>query len=169
MQLTDTVLQMTLTLTKLNQAGFLLVDHFIWVGKTGLRPLNTKYWAKVSSRFWIVTIVLNLLRNFYDILTIITTNIQPGQPKPKDKENSETQMISEAKNQSSSIDVMRLADPQFRPVIVDTIKNGTDVFLPLSSLGYINISPGTQGLLGVVSSLMGILTIWEPQLKLVPS
>lgn len=54
-------------------------------------------------------------------------------------------------------------------VIVDTIKNVCDVFIPLSSLGYSKLSPKYQGILGVISSIAGLFEILYPTAKLLPA
>lgn len=54
-------------------------------------------------------------------------------------------------------------------VIVDTIKNVCDVFIPLSSLGYSKLSPKYQGALGVISSMAGLFEILYPAAKLLPA
>lgn len=160
MELQDPVLQLTLTLAKLNQAAFMLADHFIWFGKTGVIKMDSKYWAQVSARFWLVTIVFNLIRNLYDIANII---------RATEKRELEVMSGSESKLISARGHQEQVENGNHKPIIVDTIKNSADLLLPLSSLGYIDISPGIQGILGVISSVMGILTVWYPDLKLVPS
>ncbi|XP_059474034.1 peroxisomal membrane protein 11B [Neocloeon triangulifer] len=52
------------------------------------------------------------------------------------------------------------------PWIVDTVKNSCDFFIPLTALEHIRLGPATIGLLGVVSSLAGLLPMLHPQLKL---
>lgn len=54
-------------------------------------------------------------------------------------------------------------------VMIDTIKNGCDFFIPLAALGYVKLSPGTVGFLGTISSIAGLLVLIEPKNKLSPS
>lgn len=56
-----------------------------------------------------------------------------------------------------------------KALILDLIKNLADLVLPLEALEYVNASPGVQGLLGTVSSAVGVITAWDPLLRLVPS
>ncbi|BES91457.1 Peroxisomal biogenesis factor 11 (PEX11) [Nesidiocoris tenuis] len=53
-----------------------------------------------------------------------------------------------------------------KDIIVDTFKNLFDLMLPMSSLGYVRLSPGTVGLLGAFSSILGILPLIRPLFKL---
>lgn len=54
-------------------------------------------------------------------------------------------------------------------IFVDTIKNVCDLFIPLTALGHTRLSPRTIGLLGIISSVAGIIAIVQPIAKLVPS
>lgn len=55
-------------------------------------------------------------------------------------------------------------------VVLDTLKNACDFFIPFTALGYTKLTPRTIGLLGVVSSVAGLIAILQPTTaKLVPS
>ena len=58
------------------QAGYLLLDHYIWLGKTGIVDANTKLLARRAAAFWLVTICFNITRNFYDLLNIIEAEMR---------------------------------------------------------------------------------------------
>lgn len=51
-------------------------------------------------------------------------------------------------------------------VMVDLVKNSADLFIPVSRLDILYIPSGIVGLLGVVSSLAGIMAEFNEQLKL---
>lgn len=54
------------------------------------------------------------------------------------------------------------------PLLLDLVKNACDLFIPLDKLGLYRTSPGFVGLCGLTSSLLSILTILHPWLKLKP-
>lgn len=54
-------------------------------------------------------------------------------------------------------------------VIVDTIKNLCDVFIPLTALGYTKLNPKHQGILGVISSIVGLFELLHPAAKIFPA
>ena len=153
--LQDSLLRLTLTLSKLNQACYLFVDHLIWAGKVGLVETNTKKWARVSARFWLVTIICNLVRNVYDICRLM--NIYTLRKKKKDEEKD---------RRPSSVGTCLSEN---KPIVADVIKNVSDLMLPLSSLGYIKTSVGFQGVMGILGSLVGVLVVWNPSLKQSPA
>ena len=48
------------------------------------------------------------------------------------------------------------------PLIMDTLKNLADFWLPMSALGHINLSPVLVGILGVISSITSALPLIDP-------
>ena len=46
-----------------------------------------------------------------------------------------------------------------RALLLDTLKNAADIWLPLRSLDHVNLSPFFVGLLGVISSILSALPI----------
>ncbi len=165
MQLDDVILKLTLTLSKVNQAAYLAVDHLIWAGKIGLADTNTKKWAKVSARFWLVTLTFNLIRNVYDIYLISLKYLALQRRRAKQSINGSTSYGPKEREHS----VVKRCLTENKPVVVDVVKNLADLTLPLSSLGYLNTSAGFQGIMGVISSFLAVMVVWDPLLKLTPS
>ena len=54
------------------------------------------------------------------------------------------------------------------PLLLDVVKNACDLFIPLDKLGLYKTNPGFVGLCGLTSSILSILTILHPWLKLKP-
>lgn len=54
------------------------------------------------------------------------------------------------------------------PLLLDVIKNSCDLFIPLDKLGLWHCGPGIVGLCGLVSSVLSILTLIYPWLRLKP-
>ena len=165
-QLDNVILKLTLTLGKINQAAYLAVDHLIWAGKIGLADTDTKKWAKVSARFWLVTLMFNLLRNAYDIYLIVLKYLSLQRRRAKQSMNGNTNYGPREREGDS---LVKKCLTENKPVVVDVIKNVADVTLPLSSLGYVNTTAGFQGTMGIISSIMGIIVVWDPLLKFTPA
>lgn len=53
-------------------------------------------------------------------------------------------------------------------VALDTVKNVCDLFIPLDKLGIYQTNAGVVGFCGLVSSLLGILSVLRPSLKIKP-
>lgn len=101
---------------------------------------------------------MNLVRDFYEISLILKSK----NVLPRNGVHSFGDVLSLI---SKSLTLLQNSNS----VMIDTIKNGCDIFIPLAALGYVKLSPGTVGLLGVISSLAGILVMIEPKNKLYPS
>uniref|UniRef100_A0A0B7BS85 Peroxisomal membrane protein 11B n=1 Tax=Arion vulgaris TaxID=1028688 RepID=A0A0B7BS85_9EUPU len=169
--LTDAVLRWSITLSKLNQSVYLLFDHVIWAGRVGLATIDKDKWANLSSRFWIATIILNLVRDLYEIIQIFVQEL-----KLKAVKSSRSQYkngVSEHKQITkpflTSTQVIMKCIVENQPVFLDLVRNLCDLVLPLEALGHIKASPGVQGLAGTVSSIIGIASSWNPLLRLIPS
>ncbi|XP_014483154.1 PREDICTED: peroxisomal membrane protein 11B [Dinoponera quadriceps] len=150
----ELIVKITLTMAKLMNALYLLADHFIWVGRMGIMKVNLTKWNRVANRYWLVSIIMNLLRDIYEIFKIF----------------EHEQMYS--RMQSRNI-LKRHYIPFYlklhKTVVLDTIKNGCDLFIPLTALGHVRFTPGTVGILGMISSLIGLYTIIDPYSKICPS
>lgn len=53
-------------------------------------------------------------------------------------------------------------------VALDTLKNICDLFIPLDKLGIYQSNAGVVGFCGLVSSVIGLMTLLQPNLKLTP-
>ncbi len=166
MELDNIILKLSLTLSKINQAAYLAVDHLIWAGKIGLADTDTKKWARVSARFWLVTIFFSLVRNIHDIYFIVMKTLALQRRKAKLSVNGNAN-YGPSERENSSVITKCLSEN--KPVVADTIKNLADLTLPLSSLGYLNTTAGFQGLMGIISSCIAVMVVWNPMLKLSPS
>ena len=151
MSVSDFLHKLCLVIGKTSQGIYLLLDNYIWLGKQGLIKVDTKTFGPRAAKFWLTTIFFNIIRNIYDILNILENESR----RRKKKEVS-----------GNWVDCCG----RHKPVIVDTVKNMTDLFLPLSILHYIDTSAGFQGIMGMISSIMGIMVTWDPaRYKLTPS
>merc|ERR1712156_1335841 len=107
-----------------------------------LVTINQQSWAKTSEKCWLYSILLSLGRDIYELNSILQ----------KSQAHSDTPFLNTLVNSHPKI-------------ILDTVKNMTDVFLPLSSLGYFK-APRFVALCGLTSSLSAALQIINPKLKL---
>lgn len=163
----DAWLAFTITVTKICQATFLLTDHIIWLSRSGLfKNIDTQKWSLRSNRYWLVSLIMSLVRDIYEINRVIA---------------SFTSYKSLTSCITSSLISIRCAKDvtvcassvaeflvTYKHLTIDTIKNICDLFIPLNGLGYIKMQPRIIGLLGVISSLMGLIVILDPSCKLIP-
>lgn len=165
----DLTLRITLTLSKLSQAMFLYADHIVWIARSGVFSKNIRLaeWTTLSNRYWLLSVTMNLCRDAYEWCRIV----ERSQLKVDDFNRS----VVNACSIRTSQDLMKVTLKTYaalhthQAVFVDTLKNVCDFCIPLTALGYTRLTPRTIGLLGVVSSLAGLVALVKPAAKLVPA
>ena len=152
--LADPVLRLTITLSQINRGFYLLFDHIIWAGRVGLITVDVEYWKKLSSKFWLVALVLGLVRDAYELLLAYQVE------RKRQRETGHSR-------EEPSSRITFLTTLQHNPsVVLDAVKNGADFFIPPYNIGLIKLPTGIIGLLGTISSLVGLYTIWNDSTKL---
>lgn len=164
-------LRLTLTLSKIAQALYLYADHILWLSRAGVvKSFDAKRWNVSANKYWLASIVINLCRDMYELSKLIDQSVDGG----RGGGDSITKRFSNISLRSKN-DLQRASQQMYsyvqtnRAVFIDTTKNLCDLFIPLTALGYTRLKPRTIGMLGVISSIAGILVLLEPATKLVPS
>ncbi|KAL5005352.1 hypothetical protein ScPMuIL_018808 [Solemya velum] len=169
--LSDVILRLTITLSKVNQALFLLFDHIIWAHSIGLIKADKKKWSVLAARFWLVSLILNIARDCYEMSLVMNRECrETSQSSKSSYRNGDANYRGKSKSLHvvTNMTFLKKYLEENKPVVMDLVKNVSDLILPMTTLGYTNASPGLQGFLGTVSSLVGVVTIWNPLLRLVP-
>ena len=165
-KLRDSTLRLCLVCSRLSLACYLFIDHAVWAAKVGLITADSSKLRRIAARLWLLSLTAGLLRDAIEISRALRMEIT------KRREVEQRRAVASQANDTQyslteqSIDIIARFAAN-RPLLVDCIKNLADIFLPLATLGYIT-SDGLHGLMGMVSSYMAILTIWDPALKLLP-
>lgn len=150
--LDDAILRFTSTTSHLNKVFYLLLDHYIWLGRAGLITTDMKKWGTASFRFWFASLVMDLAKDFYVLSACLERTAQE----------------KEFEGQSNPASTLLKTLGREKNITVDLIKNGCNIVIPMSSLGYLNVNNGVVGLCGVVSSVLAGLQIAYPSLALKP-
>ncbi|XP_025974528.2 peroxisomal membrane protein 11B [Dromaius novaehollandiae] len=170
--LSDMVLRFCITLGHLNRAMYFACDNVLWAGKAGLVPsVDQEKWSHRSFRYYLFALVVNLSRDAYEIRILMEREV--GGKRAKGVENGR---LLQADNGLQQLGLrlqvqLRLLAHVLRnnpPLLLDVVKNACDLFIPLDKLGLYKTSPGFVGLCGLTSSILSILTILHPWLKLKP-
>nr|XP_018906306.1 PREDICTED: peroxisomal membrane protein 11B isoform X1 [Bemisia tabaci] len=149
----DRIVSATSSMSKVAHALYLLCDHIIWFSRVGLMDVRSDQWLETANRYWLYSIVMSLVRDLYELQKILKSQ----------------QYKFNTKNLSLfSRELSRFAVGH-KDVVLDSLKNLCDVFIPLAALGYVKLSPGTVGVLGVISSAAGLYALIDPFAKLAPS
>ena len=171
LEVDDIMLRALLVAGKVSQACQLLLDNYIWIASLGLVSVDTKPLIKLASRFSVLALMFRLTRNVYDIVRIVNASSRQAEVREKSldcslREKSLTMLTSNGCVRHGLLNCVLL---RRRQVFVDVAKNLLDIPLALSGIAAVRLSEGSRGLLGVVSSYLSVLVVWNPALKLIPS
>lgn len=163
----DAWLAFTLTVNRICQSLFLLTDHIIWLARSGLvKNIDTQKWSQRSNKYWVLSLVMSIMRDVYEINRVVSSS--------SSYKNLSTCIATSVVSIRSSKDLSRCLTSLFEFLItykhltIDTVKNCCDLFIPLSGMGYVKLSPRVIGLLGMASSIAGLIVILNPHCKLTP-
>lgn len=151
-----------MTLGKISGAILLFCDHVLWMHKLGfLNNISNEKWGDLSNKSWLFSIAMNLVRDIYEIVELW---------KRSSRSQANGVFIQDKKDDSVRIDPINAVKVLFanKPILLDTVKNSCDILIPLASMGFVDLSPKTIGLLGVISSVVGLWTMFKPNYKLTP-
>lgn len=143
---------------------YLYADHIVWLTRSGFLKTDSDSWNRTANKFWLISIIANLARDFYEILHLLELHSTKFL-KPTELLNSSMKNY----DFSSHIKHAYTLVSCHKDVFIDTLKNSCDLFIPLTALGFTKLSPSMVGTLGAVSSLAALVTIVKPITKLVPA
>lgn len=183
--LSDSVLRLCLTISHLNRAMYFACDNILWAGKTGLiSNLDQRKWSQRSFRYYLFALILNLTRDIYELRLLIESEERSRAVKSTASPYHTTNPPADQLSSSGAPGIVSLpvmsAWLQRRlhllatvlysnpPLLLDLLKNSCDIFIPLDRLGIYPTGSGFVGACGLASSVLSILTIVHPWLKLKP-
>ncbi|GCC20731.1 peroxisomal membrane protein 11B [Chiloscyllium punctatum] len=172
--LSDLVLRFCITVGHLNRAMYLGCDNLLWAGKVGLATkLDQDKWSQRSFRYYLFALIMNLSRDAYEIAAL-------AQREARARSKVGTEADASGGTPSGASVALLAGSLQARlgllcrvlkanpPLLLDVLKNCCDLFIPLDRLGLLKTSPGVVAFCGLSSSVLSILTISQPWLKLKP-
>ncbi|XP_005521630.1 PREDICTED: peroxisomal membrane protein 11A [Pseudopodoces humilis] len=168
-ELPDVVTRLCLMASHLSRALYLMCDTVLWLRSVGLQPhIDKSKWHNWATKCYYCSLLMNLARDWYEI----SWRLEQAALEEKTKEDSSWQKHSEELGGVKSDGLHNFLHQLFQilkrnpPVLLDLVKNLCDLSGPLDTLGIYKSSPGVIGFCGLLSSLVGILTLASPHLKL---
>ncbi|XP_004717331.1 peroxisomal membrane protein 11B [Echinops telfairi] len=183
--LSDVVLRFCITVSHLNRALYFACDNVLWAGKSGLAPrVDQEKWAQRSFRYYLFSLIMNLSRDAYEIRLLMEQEssacirrskgsgggvpeaIEIGSPQgPGTPGGGLPQLAVKLRLRVLLLVQVLRGHP---PLLLDVVRNACDLFIPLDKLGLWRCGPGIVGFCGLVSSILSILTLICPWLRLKP-
>lgn len=171
-QLSDRVLRLCLTAANFSRAFYFICDNVLWARSVGLiREIDKERWSLNSSRFYFLSLVLNLTRDVYAIVQLMVQRLRDEHFRQKlDRHLQENPEVADVVVPQLDAFLFLLLDSlrSHPEVAADTLKNLSDLFIPLDRLGIYQTNAGVVGFCGLISSLIGIVTLVQPQLRIKP-
>ncbi|KAM6899506.1 peroxisomal membrane protein 11B [Xenentodon cancila] len=168
--LSDGVLRLCVTISHLNRAMYFVCDNLVWAGKTGLiSKLDQQKWSQRSFRYYLFALILNLTRDAYELCLLVDAEDRRKHSSyPADSltsPSSSPPSVMWVRQRLRLVGAVLYSNP---PLLLDLVKNSCDIFIPLDRLGVYQTGSGFVGACGLVSSVLSILSIVHPWLKLKP-
>lgn len=122
------------------------------------------------ARYYLFTLLLSLTRDLYELRLLMEREERSKAPKSSSPAQAEDPPVPPtvslwARRRLHLLVTVLYGNP---PLLLDLLKNACDIFIPLDRLGVCPTGPGLVGACGLASSLLSILTIVQPWLKLKP-
>lgn len=171
-QLSDRVLCLFLTAANINRALYFFCDNVLWAKSVGLiHNIDKERWSINASRCYLLSIVMSLTRDVYAVSQLMVQKAGNRHFRQKmDQHLSESPEIAEpVVPQLDAFFFLLLESLKSDPAVaLDTVKNVCDLFIPLDRLGIYQSNAGVVGFCGLISSLIGIITLTQPKLRIKP-
>ncbi|XP_067874188.1 peroxisomal membrane protein 11A isoform X2 [Heterodontus francisci] len=174
-QLSDPVLRFCLTVIPLSRALYFICDNILWMGAVGLSDIDKEKWNKRCNRYYYFSLIISLSRDVYEVVQLLKEEAQAKKGQQcksiNDLENNPVQrdFVWTLRVKTEALFMLLFQNLKSNPpVLLDIVKNLCDLALPLDKLGICKTNPGVVGLCGLVSSILSILTLTHPVLKLRP-
>ncbi|CAN8206902.1 unnamed protein product [Coccothraustes coccothraustes] len=171
LHLPDPVLRFCLTLSHLNRALFLACDNVLWAGKTGILPgLAMEKWSQRSFRYYLFALLVSLSRDAYEIRLLLEQAARRRGKSPEGRARPQAEGRLQLLRLQLQLQLQLLLQVlrENPPLLLDLLRNACDLLIPLEKLGLCRSSPAVLGLCGLTSSVLSIVTILHPWLKLKP-
>ncbi|POY74121.1 hypothetical protein BMF94_2933 [Rhodotorula taiwanensis] len=146
LDLTDPVLKFTTVGRQLGYAGYLINDTLVWLHTAKVRPFSAPTIATIqqrAARLWFTGIAFSLVSSLYKLYGL----------QQRQQAVSRAQGLSEKGEKSADL---RLIQTQQAAVRYQLTQDALDILLPAGTLGYHQLDDGIIGLIGTVTSIMGL-------------
>lgn len=133
------------------QGLFMLFDNILLFNRYKIIHLaNPQRLQQYLYQVWLLWISLALTRDYYEIQASFAIGQHHQYQQKTDKSLIRRANIFWAN----------------KPLVIDTIKNLCDLYIPLSNLNIVRPNTGLQGLAGTISSVLGLLQLWDKNYQL---
>jgi peroxin-11B len=161
----DGFVRVVVGMSRVASSCYMLIDHVICIHRLGLISMsNAPKWEKLSTRFWLYSILLSLIRDAHEWIKIYKSKVKwNSNPLGEESKSKKKKGIRGWGLKVGGVLV------QNGDLTIDSSKNLLDLALPLNSLNLIRLSAGSVGVIGVISTILSAIPQINPMLKMVPA
>ncbi|XP_077373756.1 peroxisomal membrane protein 11A [Festucalex cinctus] len=171
-RLPDRALGLCLTLAHVGRALYLTCDNALWAAAVGLLPdLRRERWSVLAWRFYLASLAAALARDLYVLARLMARRARDGRFRRKMISHlNESPDVAEAvvPHLDAFVFLLLHSFKSEPAVLLDAVKNVCDLAIPLDKLGAWRCNAGAVAFCGLVSSLIGIVTMVQPKLRVKP-
>ncbi|GJN89776.1 hypothetical protein Rhopal_002765-T1 [Rhodotorula paludigena] len=147
LDLTDPVLKLTTVGRQLGYAGYLINDMLVWLHTAKVRPFTgptIKTIQERAARLWFTGIAFSLASSAYKLYGLRQREAVVSRPRGFGEKDDERKVeLKTIRTQQSA-------------VRYQLVQDALDILIPAGTLGYHSLNDGTIGLVGTVTSFMGL-------------
>jgi len=127
------------------------------LNRNNFLQINAPRWGQAGNRYWLLSIIMNLVRDVVEL-----NNLFKAILKKKILNTLNRKVAPKNDFTGEAVQFVR----SHKDLLIDTVKNSCDIMLPLSNLGFIRVSAGTIGIVGMISSVLSLYTLVDQKAKL---
>ncbi|XP_018108701.1 peroxisomal membrane protein 11A isoform X2 [Xenopus laevis] len=172
MQILDPIPRCCLTAANLNRVFYFVCDTVLWARSVGVvSGISKETWLYRATKCYYYSLLLNILTNIYEISWRMEKEAKERKQQASDTITAESDQDLKIlsvlpKGFENFLFLLFLSFRNHPPLLLDTVKNVCDLLSPLDRLEIYSTNQGVIGICGLVSSIVGILTVANPSLKI---
>ncbi|BGO90701.1 Peroxisomal membrane protein PMP27 [Rhodotorula toruloides] len=149
LDLSDPVLKLTTVGRQLGYAGYLINDTLVWAHTAKVRPFEPATYKTIqhrAARLWFTGIAFSIVSSLYKLYGL------------QQREAGARRVRSDAEKESERKVELKTIRAQQAAVRYQLTQDCLDILIPSGTLGYHSLNDGLIGLVGTVTSFMGLRT-----------
>lgn len=119
-------------------------------------------------RYYLFVLLLNLTRDVYELHLLVEREERSLASRAAASSSSSCSSSSSSFRLTQRLRLVAAVLRSNPPLLLDLLKNSCDLLIPLERLGIFPSGPGLVGACGLTSSVLSIVTLVHPWLKLKP-
>ncbi|EIW70692.1 hypothetical protein TREMEDRAFT_68170 [Tremella mesenterica DSM 1558] len=150
-------------------ASFYFADMLAYLGSISVLKydkIQIDKYQRMAFKFWLSGLILSLASSTASMVKLRADSRRfalSNEMARRDMSKAERTPEERARDEEERRSKGRAMLAQRQTLLSQLVMDSMDVWIPMTALGYTNFSDGTIGLLGAITSYMGLQTMWYKQ------